>query len=354
MSTFCLPDLGEGLAEAVIVRWHVAEGDRVESEQLLVSVETAKAIVDVPSPQRGRILHLLAAEGETVLVHAALVEFAEDESRKSISPPPEKTADAGSVVGNLAAATSRVSSGGFLIGRHRHTEARLQKTLLRRPAADMPVAGTPLFSGGEPLEPLRRAMADNLARAHRDVVLVTLTDEAVIHFEDRRELTARLVQALVAAAQAEPALNAWYDGTQQRRLLHEAVHVGIAVDTPQGLLVPVLKHAGQLALMALNRRVAQLKKAAHAQTLSPDMIGGATITLSNFGSLAGRHATPLVTPPQVAILGVGHAYEGVRAEQQTFRAVRLLPLSLSFDHRAVTGGEAARFLAALTAALEEQ
>lgn len=340
MSLFHLPDLGEGLAEASIVEWHVQAGDTVTAGQLLVSVETAKAVVDIPSPRDGRIMALLAPAGSTVPTHAPLVEFAD-------SPAPAGTAparvDAGSVVGELAQATA-LRQETFLIGRHRHTEATLQQ---RRDAPGSAPGASPSFTGGEPLDPTRKSMAEAMARAQREVVLVTLTDEVEIVFADRRTLTARLVRALVAAARAEPALNAWYDGTRQQRLLHAAVHVGIAVDTPQGLLVPVLHDAQDLGMGEIGRRVATLKQKAVAHRLRPAQLAGATLTLSNFGALAGRHATPLVTPPQVAILGAGHAFDGVRVREGILSPARLLPLSLSFDHRAVTGGEAARFLAAV-------
>lgn len=356
MSIFHLPDLGEGLAEATVVRWHVAEGDDVQAEQLLVSVETAKAVVDVPSPQSGHVVALLAAAGETVPTHAPLVEFSD---RKDVAPVATNAGDAGSVVGNLAAAESRVRDAGFLIGRHRHTEARLQQSRQRlagrSPAPASSVRAVPaLFDGGEALEPSRLAMAENLARSQRDVVPVTIFGEAEIRFEDRRELTARLVLALASAARVEPALNVWYDGQRQVRLRHETVHVGIAVDTTHGLYVPVLRHADTLALGMVARQVSELRQAAEEYRLTADMQSGATLTLTNFGSLAGRFATPLVVPPQVAILGSGHAHDGVRlGPDNHLGRIRLLPLSLTVDHRVVTGGEAARFLAAVIAALEE-
>lgn len=354
MSIFHLPDLGEGLAEATVVRWHVAEGDDVQAEQLLVSVETAKAVVDVPSPQSGHIVALLAAAGDTVPTHAPLVEFADTKPAMAGAAP---VADAGSVVGNLPASDRKVGSTGFLIGRHRHTEARLQQSPRRRvprsPVSTLPEPAPALFDGGESLEPMRRAMAENLARAQRDVVPVTLFGEAVIAPGAQGGVTARLVLAIVAAARAEPALNAWYDGQRQMRRLHDAVHVGIAVDTTHGLYAPVLHHAEALALDEVAPQVSELRQAAEEYRLTEDMQTGATLTLSNFGSLAGTFATPLVIPPQVAILGSGHAHAGVRLDRdnQPVGTV-LLPLSLTVDHRVVTGGEAARFLAAVIAALE--
>lgn len=352
MRIFRLPDVGEGLAEASIVQWHVAPGDEVVADQILVSVETAKAVVDIPSPRAGRIAALLAAAGETVATEAPLVEFTEGEE-ESTSTAMEETEDSsqdnGTVVGQLSQ-QQVLRRENFIIGRHRHTEARMQQSQQRRSqrrSTTTPAA----FEGGETLDITRRAMAENMARAHREVALVTLTLEAEITFPDRRLLTARLVRALVAGVRAEPALNAWYDGDTQKRRLHDAVHVGVAVDTTHGLFVPVLHDAQDREAMQVAREVASLKQAAEAHHLTPAQLRGATITLSNFGALAGRFATPLVTPPQVAILGAGHAEERVLPDGEGVRHARLLPLSLSFDHRAVTGGEAARFLAAVAADL---
>jgi 2-oxoisovalerate dehydrogenase E2 component (dihydrolipoyl transacylase) len=349
MKIFRLPDVGEGLAEASIVQWHVAPGDEIAADQILVSVETAKAVVDIPSPRAGRISALLVKVGEIMPTHAPLLEFA-DSDEKENSPHTTHhengATDKGSVVGELSQQTV-VRRENFIIGRHRHTEGRLQKTRERRSQRSHEVHSAALFEGGESMDLARRAMAENMTRAHQQVALVTLTQEAEIVFEDRRLLTARLVRAVVAGAQAEPALNAWYDSDEQKRLLHAAVHMGIAVDTRHGLFVPVLMNAQNLDSGSIVREVATLKQAAEAHRLTAAQQQGATITLSNFGSLSGCFATPLVSPPQVAILGAGHAEDRILPDGHGMRRARLLPLSLSFDHRAVTGGEAARFLAAV-------
>ncbi|HEX6592785.1 MAG TPA: 2-oxo acid dehydrogenase subunit E2, partial [Moraxellaceae bacterium] len=255
MRIFRLPDVGEGLAEASIVQWHVAPGDDVAADQILVSVETAKAVVDIPSPRAGRIAALLAQAGETVATEAPLVEFTEGEEESTGADREDASEDSsqdnGTVVGQLSQ-QQVVRRENFIIGRHRHTEARMQQSQQRRSQrrhATAPAA----FDGGEDLDITRRAMADNMARAHREVALVTLTLEAEITFADRRLLTARLVRALVAGVRAEPALNAWYDGDAQKRRLHEAVHVGVAVDTAHGLFVPVLQDAQGLEPMQIAR-----------------------------------------------------------------------------------------------------
>lgn len=350
MKIFRLPDVGEGLAEANIVQWHVVVGDMVAADQIIVSVETAKAVVDIPSPRAGQIKALLAKVGDTIPTHAPLLEFNDGEEPALAEKHEEARHDNGSVVGQLSQQTVTRREN-FLIGRHRHIEGRLQKTRERRSQRSHEIHSPSLFEGGENLDITRRAMADNMTRAHQEVALVTLTQEAEIVFEDRRQLTARLVRAVVAGVKAEPALNAWYDGAQKKRLLHAAVHMGIAVDTAHGLFVPVLMNTQDMETGSIAREVATLKQEAEAHRLTPAQMRGATITLSNFGSLSGRFATPLVSPPQVAILGAGHAEDRLLPNGEGMRRARLLPLSLSFDHRAVTGGEAARFLAAVAADL---
>ncbi len=165
-------------------------------------------------------------------------------------------------------------------------------------------------------------------------------------------VAARLGAALVAGCRAEPALNASFDGTALTRRLNGAVHVGLAVDTDDGLIVPVLRDAGHLAAAGLDAALAALVAAARTRRLPLEDLRGATVSLSNFGALGGQFAALVVVPPQVAILGAGRIRPRVVAVAGGFAARRMLPLSLTFDHRAVSGGEAARFLAAVMAALE--
>jgi 2-oxoisovalerate dehydrogenase E2 component (dihydrolipoyl transacylase) len=162
-----------------------------------------------------------------------------------------------------------------------------------------------------------------------------------------------LIAAIVAGCLAEPALNATYDGARLARRLNAEVHIGIAVDTEDGLLVPVLRDAQQLDTAGIQDALGTLKEAARTRRVAPDTLRGATISLSNFGPLGGLHAALVVVPPQVAILGAGRAVTRVVAEGLGFTEHRILPLSLTFDHRAVSGGEAARFLTAVKISLEK-
>ena len=362
MSTFVLPDLGEGLQEAELVAWHVAEGDHVVADQPLVSVETEKAVVEVPSPQSGRIARLCAQPGERVKVGAALVEF--DEGSR---------ADTGTVVGELAVATppsparaAEAAPAGAAAVRAtpavRALATRLGVDLKIVAAsgpggavtsADVERAARALTDAGpaEPLAGVRRAMAVNMARSHAEIVPATVSDEADIEvWPPKTDVTIRLIRAVIAGCAASPGLNAWYDGRNVERRLLKQIDLGLAVDTEDGLFVPVLRNIGGRDAADLRRGIEAMKKDLRARTVPIAELRGQTITLSNFGMFAGRFAALVIVPPQVAILGAGRITPRAAVADGNVVAHRILPLSLTFDHRAVTGGEAARFL---KAALEE-
>jgi pyruvate dehydrogenase E2 component (dihydrolipoamide acetyltransferase) len=164
----------------------------------------------------------------------------------------------------------------------------------------------------------------------------------------------RLMRAIVGAWRIEPALNAWYDPAANARALLGHIDLGIAVDTPQGLIVPVIRRIENKTPQELKAAVAAQKSAAHERSITPEDLRDFTLMLSNFGTLAGRYGAPLVVPPAVAILGAGKVRIEAVAAAGTVAAHRRMPLSLSFDHRCITGGEACRFLAAVIADLEKQ
>jgi pyruvate dehydrogenase E2 component (dihydrolipoamide acetyltransferase) len=167
------------------------------------------------------------------------------------------------------------------------------------------------------------------------------------------DYTVRLLRAIAAGCRAEPGLNAWFDSSAQGRRLFGPIHVGIAVDTPDGLLVPVIRDAGNRDAAALRAEVNRLKAGARDRSLPASDLKDFTIMLSNFGVMAGRYATPVVVPPAVAILGAGRISRDVVAVEDRVEAHRRIPLSLTFDHRCVTGGEAVRCLAAVIEDLQQ-
>ncbi|AOS96345.1 Dihydrolipoyllysine-residue acetyltransferase component of pyruvate dehydrogenase complex [Microbulbifer aggregans] len=385
MKLFKLPDLGEGLPDAVIREWHVAEGDTIAAHAPLVTVETAKALVEVPAPWGGRIEKLFAAEDETLDVGQPLVGFAEEADRRERdrhherAEPSKETADAGTVVG-------RIQAGGGSIGaelapqpltaRRATPSVRALARLLRvdldqlTPAAERftaeevraAAAPTRAESGStlrpaaqqkdDTRSPARRAMALAMSRARDQVAPMTLLDEVDVHsWWGKESATLRLIRAIEAACRAEPNLNALYE--DDRLTPASGVNLGLAVDSPRGLFVPVLRDIGARTDEELLQQIDTYKRQARESGINREDLQGATILLSNFGALAGRFATPVVMPPTVAIIGAGRTVESVVPIDGKPAVRPLLPLSVSADHRAVTGGELARFLAALGTALSK-
>ncbi|WP_029132958.1 dihydrolipoamide acetyltransferase family protein [Sedimenticola selenatireducens] len=376
MKLFNLPDLGEGLQEAEIVSWQVKPGDTVEQGQLLLSVETAKAIVEIPSPETGIIAKCYGEDGDIVQVGDPLVEYRVEGEAPAAEPVKPVREDSGTVVGEVKTGgevireraseiTSRGGSGIKATPAVRALAKQLDVDLsIVTPtgpkdtvtATDVQRVARILAEVGpmELLRGVRRSMARSMAQAHAEVVPVTLFDVVDIqHWKGGEDVTVRLILAILAACEAEPSLNAWYDAHAIGRRLLKKVHLGIATDTSDGLFVPVIPDVGQYSTSQLREELNRIKQAVKDRTIAPDKLRGNTFTLSNFGTIAGRHANPVVVPPTVAILGAGHSYDAVVPANGEPAVHRLLPLSLTFDHRAVTGGEAGRFLGVLMKSLGE-
>ena len=373
MSTFKLPDLGEGLAEAEIVEWHVKVGDRVAVDQPMVSLETAKAVVEVPAPFAGTVRVLHGAAGDIIATGAPLIEFDDGTVVGSMPPTsteefvestrvgaqPARPASRGRAVPAARALAKRLGVDlGALRGSGREGLITLDDVLssVREPPAPATPAGAPAHGEArfQPLRGARRAMAQTMSLARDQTALSTVCDDADIEgWLDTGAYMTRLMRAMALACRAEPALNAWYDPAEDSRALLQHIDLGVAIDTPEGLLVPVIRDIANKSARELGAALAAQKQAAHARSVTPADLRGFTLMLSNFGTLAGRYATPQVVPPAVAILGAGKVRREVVAVGDAFAAHRTLPLSLSFDHRCVTGGEACRFLAAVIADLKE-
>ncbi|HEX4025236.1 MAG TPA: dihydrolipoamide acetyltransferase family protein [Steroidobacteraceae bacterium] len=398
---FKLPDLGEGLSEAEIVRWHVKVGDHVALDAPMLSVETAKAVVEVPSPISGTIVALHAQPGERIETGAPLIEFAPD-------PGADSGADAGTVVGQMPGALVEDAAGAALEAANAVTRPRVRAVPAARalarslgvelgsltgtgrgglitlddvmaiglpargasskmhpapaPAAPRPPAASPAAPAGaaaggpadvEQLRSLRRAMAQSMALSRDSVMACSVFDDADLHrWRGGADYSTRVLRAIAAGARAEPGLNAWYDADSQSRTLFEHVNVGIAVDTADGLLVPVIRQVDQLDAAQLRVELDRLKLAARERTLKSEELRHFSFMLSNFGMMAGRYATPVVVPPAVAILGTGSVRQDAVALDGKVQVHARMPLSLTFDHRVVTGAEAVRFLGAVIADLE--
>jgi pyruvate dehydrogenase E2 component (dihydrolipoamide acetyltransferase) len=200
----------------------------------------------------------------------------------------------------------------------------------------------------EQLKGVRRNMARVMADARDRVVQTTIVDDADLHaWIGKQDITARTIRAIVAACKAEPGLNAWFDDQNLSITRHPHVDLGIAVDTADGLFVPALRNAHLLDAHGLREGINRIRAQVEDRSIPASELTGYTISLSNFGMFAGRYGTVVVVPPCVAIVGVGKLSHDVVAVMGGIEVHRRLPISLTFDHRAATGGDAARFFKAL-------
>jgi len=404
---FKLPDLGEGLPDAEIAEWHVKVGDEIKMDQLLVSMETAKAVVEVPSPYEGRVVNLFGKPGDIINTGGNLIEFETDKnvvedahshahsqshshanaqahSNAHSHSEAQTQSHSQSLRNNAATAAGELEIGNTVLqeptltfGNRPGSNAIKATPAIRALAQQMKVdlsTVTPTGPNGtimrqdiehaaallqqagplELLKGVRRAMAQSMSQANAEIVPVTIMDDAVlIKWSKDEDITVRVVQAIAHACQVEPALNAWFDGKVLGRRLLKEVHLGIAVDSPEGLFVPVIRNANTLSGSEIRERLNTLKKNVLDRSMTPHDFHGATFTLSNFGIFAGRYANPVIVPPMVAILASGKIVEEVKAVEGKMQICRVMPLSLTFDHRAVTGGEASRFLGAVIEALQK-
>jgi 2-oxoisovalerate dehydrogenase E2 component (dihydrolipoyl transacylase) len=391
MTTFNLPDLGEGLPEAEIVAWHVHEGDSVSVDQPLLSVETAKAVVDVPSPYTGRILKFHAQAGDTVETGRPLVDFevqggAKPASASASSHVAAPASGQGMVVGHMASSDEEFVDRAIAGGARRRSGERVRaapavRMLAKRLNVELasckatgrrglvtvddvlaranigsrargPAVVVPGLTDADKLRGIRKAMSHSMSLSRDEIAMCTIFDDADIEgWKKRGDVTVRLIRAIAAGAKAEPSLNAWFDPSGPSRKVHEHVDLAIAVDTGEGLIVPVLRNVGAQSIEQLRSSVNELKERTRNRTVTPEEMRDYTFTLSNFGTLAGRYATPLVVPPSVAILGSGRTQRDVVAGATAPEIHTRIPLSLTFDHRCITGGEACRFLGAVIADL---
>ena len=337
MKTFILPDLGEGLHEATLIEWYAAPQNLLKQGEPLLAVETAKAIVEIPAPEDLILEQQLVSPNSIVKVGMPLFNYHSNSdavTTKSVS-----------VVGELAEATQQSQDYDFIVGQQRFSAKELTQAHTNlQPHTQQ---GAKASSTNEvPLTGSRLAMMQQLSNAHQQVALVTLFDEVWVKWPISIKPLPRLIAALCAACEAEPKLNAWFK--EDTLILHKEVNLGLAINTPHGLFVPVIHQANLLTQTQLVEHIRILKQSAQQHQLTARQLQGATISLSNFGMMAGRFATPMIVPPQVAILGVGKIeHRAMLSKKGNIKTKTVIPLSLSFDHRVLTGAEAAVFLAAM-------
>ncbi len=413
---FRLPDIGEGLTEAEVIRWLVEVGETVTVDQALVEVETDKAVVELPSPRAGTVLHQGAGPGETLAVGEILVVIGEaseswppqagpgsddlldmvEEATATQEGMPEAAPPPAPIVGTIREDAEELSprsqAGKTAAGPGRVQALPLVRKLAAERGVDLnqvqgsgpegritredvmaaadskqvtPVPAPPPSPEGErrPLSKLRRTIASNMARSWAEIPHVTTFDEvdatrllgARRALETRHQtsipLEALVIKAVIPALAAYPELNATLEAEEV--VFNGRCDIGVAVDTPDGLLVGVVRAADRRPLLEVAEEVGRLASGARERKLTSGELSGQTFTVSNIGALGGGFGTPIVPPGTTAILSVGRAVDKPVAIDGKIAIAPLLPLSLSYDHRLVDGGLGRRFMAMVLENLAE-
>ena len=408
---FKFPDIGEGLTEGEIVRWLVKEGDEVKEGQPLVEVETDKALAEIPSPRTGVILKILAAEKEIVKVGQVIVVFGE-KGEALAAPPPARPKSVG-VVGELEEAPEEAPAadvraepvGPTLVGEHvlatpavralarelkveiekvkgtgpegRVLEKDVRQAAEKKERPPVEEAKVPrkvkkydMYGYIEhiPLRGVRRSIAKAMVKSKYTAPHVTTMDEADVtelwKIREKEKKAAEkkgikltilpfIIKAVIAGLIEHPYLNATMDDENEEIILKKYYNIGMATDTPEGLMVPVVKNVGEKSILQLAQELTQLAEKARNRTIDLADLKGGTFTITNYGALGGIYGTPIINHPEVAILGVGKIKDMPVVREEKIEIRKILHLALSFDHRVVDGGEAARFLNTVIARLED-
>jgi pyruvate dehydrogenase E2 component (dihydrolipoamide acetyltransferase) len=363
---FKLPDLGEGLTEGEIARWLVEEGQEIVEDEPLVEIATDKTTVEIPSPAGGEVSRILVAEGEVVPVGTVLVVIGGDGSGHVPVPgtgtrPNETSAPKRAAGEAKVRATPLVRKVAQELGVDLATvtgtgpQGRITEEDVRAigPSGHVPVPGTGTSPEGTrvPLRGVRRQMFEHLTRAHREIPPVTWVEECDFSDVDLRRLVPLVLHAVAESLREYPELNARVEDGEL--VLLDRYDVGVAVQTEQGLVVPVVHGADKLSLDELEAEVKRLAEAAHAGTLKPEELRGGTFTVTSAGKSAGLFTTPLVNHPEVAILGVYRIAERPVVRDGEVVVRRTGHVSVTFDHRVIDGKRAADFGLAVIAKLEQ-
>ncbi len=397
---FLLPDLGEGLEDAEVVTWRVAEGDSVELNQTLVEVNTAKALVEIPAPWEGVVEKLHAAEGDVVKAGQPLVSIRVDDAARSDEGMETKPKRQAVLVGygveeqdEVARARRRVER--RIRGDGEDAQAVRATPPIRKLARELGVdlaaiagtgpdgritredvtsasedlaATTPapesVEASFEPLRGNRRIIAEHMLRSAREIPHVTawVTLDATWLMALREELSAEagkrisplpiVVRALAEICAEHPKLNSSFDAEQSRIVLFRECNVGVAVDTDDGLLVPVIHSAQAKGIVEIAGTIEELSRTARSRRLKPQQMRGGTITVTNVGSFGSESGTPIINHPEAAILALGVIEPRALVVDGAVEARLAATLALSFDHRVMDGAEAGRALKALADLLE--
>jgi pyruvate dehydrogenase E2 component (dihydrolipoamide acetyltransferase) len=365
---FKLPDLGEGLTEGEIARWLVSEGQEVAEDDPLVEIQTDKTTVEIPSPAAGKVARILVAEGEVVAVGTVLVVIGEDGAEPPVAAHRGQTQ--GQTQGQAQGQAQGVASG------------RVRATpLVRRMAEELGVDLETVEASGpqgrvteedvraaatgrsqtpavaeegrrEPLRGVRRLVAEHMARAHREVPPVTWVEECDFSGVELKQLVPRVLKAVAESLKKYPELNARLDGDAIAYL--DRYDLGVAVQTDQGLVVPVVRGCDEKSVDELATEVERLAEAARAGKLKPEELRGSTFTVTSAGKLGGLLTTPIVNHPEVAILSIGRIVDRPVARDGEIQIRPVGTIAVTFDHRVIDGARAAEFGLAVIDRLHRQ
>jgi len=376
---FLLPDLGEGITEAEIRKWLVREGDIVTEHQPVVEVETDKAVVEVPTPKKGRVRSLARAEGEVVRVGDVLLTISEEVAEEADRPRSV------SVVGELPEAEEspprQVAATPAVRALAREKGVALEGIRGTGPRGSITredLLAVLEKKGGEadefgpvervPFRGLRRTIARNLLKSHQMTVCVTGMEEVDVtelwslRVKEKPGLDRQgihltyfpfIIKAVQHALKEHPILNASVDEEGESIVQKKYCNIGFAVDTPEGLIVPVLREVEKKSILDLAGELAALSERARQRTITLAEMKGSSFTITNFGQFGGGFATPIINYPDVAILGCGRIADRPWVVGGEIAIRKILPLSLTFDHRVTDGGEATRFLSRVGRYLED-
>lgn len=388
---FRLPDLGEGIAEAEIRGWLVEEGEQIEEHQAVVEVETDKAVVELPAPKGGRVLKHHHLEGAIVAVGDILLTIIE-ESDADERPPshgivgelPEAEEETPPKMPTVPVSATEIHALPSVRALAKELNVDLSQLVGSGPdnsitaedvraAASRPASGTPeepsVPEGDRlPQKGIRRVIARKLLQSQQMTAFVTNMDEFDVtrlwnlKLREEPQLAERdlhltflpfFMKAVQHGLLEFPRFNARLDEESNELILQPDCHMGIAVDTVDGLMVPILRDIAKKSIIELAEELQRLTDSAHQRSIAHEDLQGSTFTLTNFGSYGGHFATPIINYPNVAILGCGRIREKPWVVEGELAIRHILPLSLTFDHRVADGAEACRFLSHIGRYLED-
>ncbi|MDX6409823.1 MAG: hypothetical protein QOE13_2894 [Gaiellaceae bacterium] len=345
---FKLPDLGEGLTEGEIARWLVSEGQEIAEDDPLVEIQTDKTTVEIPSPAAGTVSSILVEEGKVVPVGTVLVVIGGDPGGEEPRTAPKEAAPERATKGRATPLVRKIAQElGVDLGSLTGTGPQGRVT-----EEDVRGSAGPGEGRREPLRGVRRVIAEHMARAHHEVPAVTWVEECDFSGLDLKQLVPTVLKACAATLREFPELNARLE--RDEIVFLDRYDIGVAVQTDEGLVVPVVRNCDTRSAEDVGADVARLAESARAGTLQPDELRGSTFTVTSAGKLGGLMQTPIVNHPEVAILSIGRIGPRPVVRDGEVVAGQTGYVSLTFDHRVVDGARAAEFGLAVIRRLEQR